>query len=538
MSDRAYGGSHLEWMEYFYALATRHEENVPEAAALHVRECAFCREQVVRLKKIVSGTRSGKDERGEASNRATIDSLDSHFHLLGEKVTCSRARPFLPGLLDSSLDLRIPTPVTVHVDQCPQCAGDLKRLRELNLDAGQLKRLRWLYEHGATGGSSLCRRARHHIDSFVHGAWRDIDGEILNHLSQCPRCRADVYVRRQSLLDGLPEAPDDRCGHVAPAELFDHVVPHADRVDGVEFSAASPGALCRERLEMMQTMHRIVYGIDERAESAVATVCRMAENDRTTHAGPGDPYADCGVAVEIVRGGSQQTRPRAQAAPKPAAARLPMRRILKAGAVAAAAILLATLFHYTHDSSGITMAKVVRAFGQARNVRVMSVSPEGDKVIYELWVSRDLNLTGLLTPQQCVVYDLANREKEDVVSGTVAPIEDAELAGVRGMGDHCLGFSLSGVPADAAWDRIDIGGNREVYELLWMGRTDSGCDIPTKYEVTIDKSTMRPVSLRLFRIMPLETEWECQSLIVFEYPTEVRMRSVMMGEPLARDDSR
>jgi len=535
MSDRVYGGSHFEWAEYLYALAARRDEDVPEAASSHVRECASCRERVARLREAVEGASGEAGERGGLSNRATIEALNSHFHLLDEKVVCARVRPFLPGLLDPSLNLRIPTPVTVHVDQCPQCAEDLKLLRGLGLNARQLKRLQWLYGQGPADGPSLCRRARCRIAAFVRGAWRDIDGEILNHLSRCPRCRTDVYARRQSLLDDPTASPDDRCDCVAPAELFDRVVPHADILDSVESVVAS-SVMCRRGLEMIQAMHRVIYGIAERAESGTAIVYRIAENDGPAGAKTDDAYAGYPIAVEIVQGSSQRTQRRVGPASKAAIAKPRIRRILKTVSVAAAAILLAVLFYSTHGSSGTTMARVVRAFGQVRNVRVVSLSPQGDQVAYELWVSRDLNLTGMLTPQQCVVYDLANREKEDVISGAVSPLDDFELTRVREMGDRCLGFSLAGVPADAQWERISLGGNREVHEFTWMRQTDLGRDVPTKYEVAIDTSTMLPVSLRLFRIEPLETEWECQSLILFEYPTKARMRSVMMGEPVASDD--
>jgi hypothetical protein len=538
MSDRVYGGSHLEWAEYFYALATRQEEDVPEAAFRHVRGCPSCRKRVVRLRETVSRIHDGADEQGFSANRATIGTLDAHFQCLDKQVACSRVRPFLPGLLDSSLDLRIPTPLTVHVDQCPQCAGDLRLLRELNLSDEQLRRLRRLYEHKPAGGLLLCRRARSRIAAFVRGAWRDMDGETLSHLSACPRCRADVYVCRQNLLDDLTETQGDSCDRIVPADLFDHVVPHADMVGNMELSSvASPTATSRKGLEMMQAMHRVIYGIAERGDSGVTTLYRLAEKDRALDAGPDDLDAGYPITVEVVHGGPQRAPSCGQATLQGAAVNPRVRRILKTMAVAAAVILLTALFYYTQGSSGTTMARVARAFGQARNVRVVSLSPQGDRVVYELWVSRELNLTGMLTPQGCVVYDLQRREKEDVVSGDVTPVGGFELTNVQEMGDHCLGFSLAGVPADAKWERIDGDSSREVHEFTWMRQTDRGRDVPTKYEVTIDTSTMLPVSLRLFRMESPGTGWECQSLIVFEYPTADRMRSVMVCKPLGGVDN-
>jgi hypothetical protein len=50
-------------------------------------------------------------------------------------------KPFLPGLLDDEAALRIPTPITAHVDSCPQCQNDLEKIRELNLGRKHLWQL-------------------------------------------------------------------------------------------------------------------------------------------------------------------------------------------------------------------------------------------------------------------------------------------------------------------------------------------------------------------------------------------------------------
>jgi hypothetical protein len=538
MSERVYGGLHRELAEYFYDLVMERDADVPEAVSSHVRRCVFCREQIVRLKEAVLGARVPGDKRKCPVNHPAIGTLDSHFQLLEERVTCKRARPFLPGLLDPSADLRIPTPITVHVDQCPQCARDLRLLRDLNLGREQLGRLQWLYGRNPAGGLLLCRRARPRIAAFVRGQWEGIDGEVLNHLSTCPRCRAEVYARRQNLLDELAETPGGSCGVVAAAELFDCVVPQEDMIQGDKSCTMPLAGASRRGLETMQAMHLAIYGVAERAESGVATLYHIAEDDRSPSTRPDDPYAGYPIMVETVHHASQPAAPCSETATNGAPVNPWVRWILKAVVAAAAVIPLAVLFCHTHNSSGTVLAKAIRAFGQARNVRVVSLDPADDQVVYELWISRDLNLTGMMTARECVVYDLASGEKEDVVSGVVTPVGDRELANVREMGDHCLGFSLAGVPSDATWERRDAGGGREVYEFAWVRQTNRGRDIPVKYEVTIDTSTMLPASFRLFRREWPVAGWECQSLIVFEYPTEDRMRSVMAGKPLAGADGR
>ena len=66
-----------------------------------------------------------------ARDRRLVGELQRHFELLGERVTCAQVKPLLAGLLDPSVVIRIPTPVTVHVDHCAACARDLETLRGL-----------------------------------------------------------------------------------------------------------------------------------------------------------------------------------------------------------------------------------------------------------------------------------------------------------------------------------------------------------------------------------------------------------------------
>jgi hypothetical protein len=458
-----------------------------------------------------------------------IDTLDSHFHWLDEPITCSQVRAFLPGLLDPSVEVRIPTPITVHLDQCPQCASDLQVLRELALGGEQLQRLQRLYEQEPAGGLLLCRRARFGMEAFVRGSLEGIDGEILSHLSTCPRCRADVYERRQTLLNGLGQAPDGCCDGATAANLFDYVVPHAGMAHRVERPGASHVGTCRRCLETIQALHGAVFRIAERPESGMATVYRTAEDGRALAAPADDPYAGYGIRVEVVRREPDRAPASGRTALKGAAFNPHVRRILKAAVAGAAIIPLTTLFLHTRSASGIVLGKALRAFGQARNVRIVGYSPRADEVTYELWVARGLNLHGMMTAGTCVVYDLGRKEKVDVDSGRVVPVDDFEIANVKRMGDSCLEFTLADVPANASWDRVDADGDREVYEFTWVRQTHGGRGIPTKYEVAIDKSTMLPESLRVFRRESVETGWQCKSLILLQYPTEAEMRSALAG---------
>jgi hypothetical protein len=74
--------------------------------------------------------------------------LQLHFAYIGKHVTCDIVKPFLPGMLDPAMEIRIPTPITVHLDNCPKCTEDLKEIQKLNFSSTQLYRLSQFFTKG------------------------------------------------------------------------------------------------------------------------------------------------------------------------------------------------------------------------------------------------------------------------------------------------------------------------------------------------------------------------------------------------------
>jgi hypothetical protein len=115
-------------------------EPVPEFVIKHIGCCRYCNKQLDRLKKTLS--RAGKSGSEQKQNRAVInETLERHFAYITTRVTCNTVKPFLPGLLDETIQFAIPTPVTVHVDNCRDCREDLEMLRALELGGEQLRAL-------------------------------------------------------------------------------------------------------------------------------------------------------------------------------------------------------------------------------------------------------------------------------------------------------------------------------------------------------------------------------------------------------------
>jgi hypothetical protein len=540
----------LHWGEgkWYYDYAAEPGPGVPEAIARRVRRCLIFRKQMDRLQEAVTGAGGGTDTGRSRMKRDIIDTLSGHFRCLNEQVTCSRVKPFLPGLLLPSVQVRIPTPITVHLDHCPECADDLEALRDLGLSPAQLERLEQLYHGPAARERRLCRKARSKIAAFVRGSLDGIEGELLDHLCTCARCRSRVYRGRQKLLEREADGGSQTSGpdeDIAAAEIFDYAVPYGRTDRGGQPIGIAPVQMGRACLRKIQELDETIYGIAERTDSGIATVYKTIETDAQLQreiasvaagtAAPGiaqsysDPYPGYPIHVQVIRGRPQQATPgwspaEIKATWKRATCDPQVRFVLKAALAAAAVIPLVLLFQTTDTASGITLGQMFEAFEKAQNIHVTTIDPSTGRLIQEFWISREANRVVMLNEREHVLHDLEAR-KEYVYRSVLKP------SGVRQLGEQqylrarrlmqaCLGVMPSDVPADAKWSRRkgDTVEDTDVYELMYAERDRSGATALRKWAISIDPVTRLPRKAQAFRRPSDQNMWvylwtmECQYL--------------------------
>ena len=113
---------------YYDFLGGEDCDPVPQFLAEHISSCRFCSEQLQRLKEALSQTEDSDPQ--QKQNRTDVNEmLQGHFAYISQAVTCNTVKPFMPALLDKTVRLAIPTPITVHIDNCTQCRQDLQKLR-------------------------------------------------------------------------------------------------------------------------------------------------------------------------------------------------------------------------------------------------------------------------------------------------------------------------------------------------------------------------------------------------------------------------
>jgi hypothetical protein len=237
--------------------------------------------------------------------------------------------------------------------------------------------------------------------------------------------------------------------------------------------------------------------------------------------------------VQVIRGRPQEATPGwspagIKATWKRAACDPQVRFVLKAALAAAAVIPLVLLFQTTDTASGITLGQMFKAFGKAQNIHISTFGPVAGQLMQELWVSRVTNSLLTTEGQDRVLYDLRTRRRHvyrsSGMTAGATELSESQCVNVRRTIDRCLGLTLSDIPADAKWKRMDGGavGDTEVYQLTYAERNRSGATAFRKWTISIDPVTRLPRETQAFRRPSDQDEWvylwrmECQYLTADE----------------------
>jgi len=529
---------------YYYDFLCGLDTGIPHAVADHIRQCGHCQAQIRQLEAAIADSEA--QERSPQEGADVAETLGLHFAHLGEDVTCAKAKSFLPVLLVPSLEIRIPTPITVHVDHCRRCAEDLEKLRELELRPEQLARLSRLYTAIQSDDPQMCRQTRAKTWAFACASFEGIGAKSLDHMCVCPRCRRRVYRCREKILAG--RQPGDTipgvglCSGISMADLFEWVVPYGrgdgNREHACDGDEAMPAHLqaCPECIERMQMLHRTIYGIAERVDSGVSTVYTTGHEAETNGGGAESLYCGYPVHVEV-----------AQRDPIPAVIRFrPMARmrealgrrvanpqfrpVLKAGLLAAAMIPLAiALLVNIQPASAIRVQQLSDAIMGIENLHLKRYDRDGTRVVEELLMARGSGLVVLRDTRGDTLCDFKNREVivRHLGRGTPerAVLTDDERMSIMKAISDTLGLALGDAPRDGRLQPLapdaakGIGQGEVAHQLTWPSKSSNGLVMQRRLKAFLDPGRGLPQRMELSRLMPGEEQWQLPDTYKFEYPT-------------------
>jgi hypothetical protein len=540
---------------YYQYLSGDTKECVPTLMCGHIDRCSSCQAEVSRLKVILAeGEEHAVGSAGQ-TNTAITTYLRFHFAYLRAFVGCNTLKLFLPSLAIPALEVSVPTPITVHLDNCKQCADDLEAIRQLKLTGKQLGRLGQLFAEEPRIDTNVCPKAQNAIASVGAMVFEGTSPAILKHLCVCPECRKLLYEelkgRREKLPQNLEQSPIP-CDAISPRDIFDYVIPYGidpkhDAYAMFRESLTSHLINCPRCLHKMQKLHDTVYGILERHESGIITCYNINDSDRDLAVGSAeDMYKDWPIEVQVFDKSAEAETVEARDSsavgdlaislkpkPKRKLSSLNIRPFIKPAAAAAAAILIALLLFNIPVAKAVDIGQIYKALGRIMNVYFVTFDVEKAEPTQEVWVSRALNIKMFKTETECLLWDFQAKSQKlkDLNTGsiTTAEVDGSILMAVEENMKIPWGLLPSKVHPNAKWQRVpdkDIETavhDTEVYDLIWIEEKFAS----RKWRGYIDSKTKLPKRVEWWLKLAEEEEYKLETFTQVSYPTTVEMKAVI-----------
>ena len=538
---------------YYDFLCGNKQEDIPDALWEHISQCDHCRTEVYLLK--IALNKGPKSREDETITSAIIANLELHFAHTGQPVSCDTVKPFLPILTDPAFDVRVPTPITVHIDKCGQCAGDLETIRSLNLSHKQLCRLGQIFAEVRNVDNELCKVAQEAIPSASAMELEMGESSTLKHLCVCPGCRELLFRHRQSICDGLEgrefTGEEFPCESVANKDLFDYCFPYGiepakDQYAKFRPSFTSHVSTCPACLDKMQTLHKTVSNILDRAESGIITCFSIEDASRAqATSSPGDVYSGWSIEVNVTDKRSEENWPGTEPeSPSGSVARgqkkrdiqrpayLNFKRFVKPIATAAAILLVVLLILHGPNLKATDLSQIYENLAKVKNVHITRIDPEHSRVIRETWIARGIELKVFKDDYQYMLWDIKGkaRKVKSISTGALEHYElddkdVAEVAKTLSGPLNILPFTqIAKVPKNSKWYRVTdesietVVDDTEAYDMDWAEKSLSGPLIHWKWRCYIEIGTKLPVRTEWYKKRATEEEYSLISTAILAYP--------------------
>ena len=530
---------------YFDFLRDEAEQPVPSEVIDHIMGCHHCREQMNQLEAMLAESKEHPQTQMAQRQMATAAILKLHFSFVGKHVNCTDARPFLPNLLEPTMQIRMPTPITAHIDNCDQCKEDSKKLQNLGLSHKQLITLSQLFADELDADETDCTAAREAIPAVVAMTFGRTDAKTLRHLSLCPKCRQELYKFRRTILEQTkilhsknePQKSIFPCSSVGAGDVFDYCIPYgidptSDKYVKFRKSLTTHIICCDECLDKIQQLHKTICDIAERPESGVATVFHI---DTTARVETESLYAGFPVRVEMANLGSQE-QPHIEEYEKVVKLKSVsknLRPLLKIAIPAAALIMLGVgLFFNVPAAKGLGIEQIYRAIDMVKNIHISTFVPDRQESAQEVWIARNSGLYVTKTENECTLSNISNsiQKTKDLGTGIIkqTSLSGNALAGIItriNSSLHIMPFRTpSDIPADARWSEITNSeiavktSNTKVYELSWARNAYDGSTTQKIWRIFTDTSTKLPQKIQWFKQSASDPQPVLESTMIIEYP--------------------
>ncbi|MHC4456499.1 MAG: hypothetical protein ACYS0I_05285 [Planctomycetota bacterium] len=542
---------------YYDFLQEESHRLIPVSIINHIEQCQHCQVKINKLKVVLSQAEDNlKWEQRQASSAITTI-LKLHFEYVGKPVTCEVVKPFLPSLLDPTLEIKIPTPITAHLINCRQCCEDLETIRKLNINRKQMWRLGQLLADKSAEDPVSCESAWSAIMRIVAMDWSGIAAEVLKHFCTCPVCRELIYKKRQKVCEsrlGYERSKEFSCESVSPTDIFDYCFPYGIDPNKDEYAKFRPALIshvgqCPTCLAKMQKLHKTIGAIIERSDSEAVTVYQIDESTRVEELTESDDiYAGFPVRVEVIRRGDEVKVEKLastidfRTGLRQKTRAMNVKLLVKAGVAAAVILIAVALLFSTPTAEAVTIDKIYKALERVRNVYIFKSVPDKAELVEQRWVSRTLNIYLSKTGEQLVLWDIPNglrksKQLNAAVTDT-SQLTDDILADVEKKISGSFGlmpfYDISDVPENAKWscvtgDGPEVTDDIEVYDLSWDEKAYDGSLVFFNWRVFVDIGTNLPQRTELYQTLTPDGEYTLKMTMAVKYLSDSEIQAVIEG---------
>jgi hypothetical protein len=394
----------------------------------------------------------------------------------------------------------------------------------------------------------------------VNLSLHETNADVLKHLCLCSYCRELVFEARKFTIRLLPESAKGGenflCSQVSPCDIFDYAVPYgldpsSDQYVKFRESLAAHVRKCPTCLVKIQELHQTLFGIIDRPESGVVTVCHTVESpiaktpaDRHSD----DLYSGFPICVEvsglkIAVEGKQPISPDVVTATTES--RFSIKRLAPLatfGGVAAAVAIVAAFFLLSIPSAkAVTLEQIYEAILKVKNVYIASFTPGKTEPTQEIWVSRELGLYMTKTDSGSALWDgskgIRKSRRLDTSAIETEHLKTDDASSINEKIAGSLGLipfdNIPNIPSNAKWTEViarPLEANEkdnEVYELVWSEKAYDSSIVIKKWRVFVQAQTKLPSKVEWYQKTASDEDFTLLWVTLVGYPSTAEIQNTV-----------
>lgn len=519
-------GYYYDWMDG--------EGEIPQPIRMHISHCDHCQGEIRRLARVLSSPSTA--DPNDAAHVSMINALlETHFKYAEMPVTCAVAKRFLPSMAALETRITIPTPITVHIEQCSGCRDDWLELQSLRISDVQLQRLAQCIEEDAHTASSLHEHlTNEQVQTFACVDYANLGTACLEHVCQCVSCRERALTARCDVVSHLAVEPH-ASQEVSWEDLFDLALPVgfnplADEYSQFRQATVDHVSRCKTCLNRLGTLDRMLIKFLPPHECGVVTNYQLALDEAQGQADT--EYEDYPIRVEVQDPASENSAEvEVSQRANPVLDHVPSHRSwgwIKAAAVVAVLLGL-TVFSMLPRVGADFMDKVYEETTSAPVVHIRE-SVDGSTVISrETWIFRPHKVVVIDNKQVVTAYDASagwwktrhgagletrplSGDRKTLLQGRIRelfdlwPLEMSETATLKPPSLEQAGFDVYAarqpINNDTMWwhASVDPSTQRVVRVVRSVGETEDSLTQTRSFDVDYPSLETAKADLRLRQI--------------------------------------